>query len=57
VGRPQAKRFVRHRRLWENNIKMDLKEVGWEDTGWIDLVQDRERRRAVVNAAMNLRVP
>jgi len=36
---------------------MDLKEVGWEDTDWRDLAQDRKRRRAVVNVAMNLLVP
>ena len=36
---------------------MDLKEVGWEETDWIDLIQDRERRRVIVNAAMNLWVP
>jgi hypothetical protein len=40
----------------EDNIKMDLKEVGWS-MDWIDLAQNRERWRAVVNAVMNLRVP
>jgi hypothetical protein len=41
----------------KNNIKMDLGEVGWDDMDWIDLVQDRDRWRALVNAVMNLRVP
>jgi hypothetical protein len=47
----------RPRRRWEDNIKMDLREVEWGDMDWIDLVQDRDRWRALVNAAMNLRVP
>jgi hypothetical protein len=41
---------------WEDNIKMDLQEVGW-GMDWIELAQDRDRWRALVNAAMNLRVP
>jgi hypothetical protein len=44
----------RHR--WENNIKMDLKEIGWGGRDWIDLAQDRDQWRALVNTAMNLRV-
>jgi hypothetical protein len=48
LGRP------RHR--WEDNIKMDLHEVGW-GMDWIELAQDRDRWRALVNAVMNLRVP
>ena len=46
-----------HRCLLNNNIKMDLKDVGWEDTDWRDLDQDRKRGWAVVNLAMNLLVP
>ncbi|KAJ4446968.1 hypothetical protein ANN_13670 [Periplaneta americana] len=55
VGRPEGKRLLgRPRRRWEDNIKMDLKEVGYDDREWINLAQDRE---AYVRAAMNLRIP
>jgi hypothetical protein len=47
----------RPRHRWENNNKMDLKEVGCEDMDWIKLAQERERCRELVNAVMNLRVP
>jgi len=58
VGKPEGKRpFGRPRRRWEDNIKMGLQEVGCGGMDWIDLAQDRERRRAFVNAVMNLRVP
>jgi hypothetical protein len=58
VGRPEGRRPLgRPRRRWEDNIKMDIREVGWEDMNWIDLAQDRDRWRALVNAVMNLRVP
>jgi hypothetical protein len=43
--------------VWEDNIKMDLQEVRWEGVDWIDMAQDRDRWRALVNAVMNLRVP
>ncbi|KAJ4431945.1 hypothetical protein ANN_20554, partial [Periplaneta americana] len=56
VGRPEGKRPLgRPRRRWEDNIKMDLREVGYEDREWINLAQDRDRWRAYVRAAMNLR--
>jgi hypothetical protein len=58
VGGPEGRRPLgRPRRRWEDNIKMDIREVGWEDMNWIELAEDRDRRRALVNAVMNLRVP
>ncbi|KAJ4448615.1 hypothetical protein ANN_00005 [Periplaneta americana] len=58
VGRPEGKRPLgRPRPRWEDNIKMDLREVGYDDRDWINLAQDRDRWRAYVRAAMNLRVP
>jgi hypothetical protein len=58
VGKPEGKiPLGRPRRGWENNIKMDLKEVGCGDKDWIDLAEDRDRLLALVNAVMNLRVP
>ena len=58
VGTPEGKRpFGRPRHRWEDNIKMDLQEVGGGGMDWIDLAQDRDRLRALVNAVMNLRVP
>jgi hypothetical protein len=58
VGRPEGRRPLgRPRRRWEDNIKMDLQEVGWGGVDWIDMAQDRDRWRAVVSAVMNLRVP
>jgi len=58
VGKPEGKRPLgRPRRRWEDNIKMDLQEVGCDVTDWIDLAQDRDRWRAFVNAVMKLRVP
>jgi hypothetical protein len=58
VGKPDGKRPLgRPRCRWVDNIKMDLREVGWESRDWIDQAQDRERWRAYVNAVMNLRVP
>ena len=58
VGKPEGKRPLgRPRRKWEDNIKMDLQEVGCGDVDWIELAQDRERRWVLVNAVMNLQVP
>ncbi|KAJ4444847.1 hypothetical protein ANN_06644 [Periplaneta americana] len=58
VGRLEAKRPLgRPRRRWEDNIKMNLREVGYDGGDWINLAQDRDQWRAYVRAAMNLRVP
>jgi len=58
VGKPEGKRPLgRPRRRWENNIKIDLQEVGCGGMDWIELAQDRDRWRALVNRVMNLRVP
>ena len=58
VGKPEGKRPLgRPRRKWEDNIKMNLQEVGCGGMAGIDLVQDRDRLRAIVNAVINLRVP
>jgi hypothetical protein len=58
VGKPEGRRPLgRPRRRWEDNIKKDLREFGWGGIDWINLAQDRDRWRALVNAVMNLRVP
>jgi hypothetical protein len=58
VGRPVGKRPLgRPRHSWEDNIKMDLREIGVDGVNWIQLAQDRVRWRAYVNAVMNLRAP
>ena len=50
VGKPEVKRQLgRPRRRWEDNLKMNVQEMGCEDMGWIELAQDRDRRRALVN--------
>jgi hypothetical protein len=56
VGRPEGRRPLgRPRHRWEDNIKVDLQEVEWGGMDWIDMAQDRDRWRAVVNAVMTLR--
>ena len=58
VGKPEGKRPLgRPRRRWEDNIKMDLQEVGGCCGDWMELAQDRERWRVLVSTVMNLRVP
>jgi len=58
VGKPEEKRPLgRPRRRWEDNIKMDLLEVGCEGMDWIGLAQVRDSWRVLVNAVMSIRVP
>jgi hypothetical protein len=55
VGNPEGKRRLRRqRRRWVDNIKMDFREIRWGDVDWIDLAEDREQWRALVNTVMNL---
>jgi hypothetical protein len=58
VRKPEGK--IQHkspRRRMEDNIRMDLREIGWEHVDWMRLAKDRDQWRALVNAEMNLRVP
>ena len=57
VGKPEGKRPLGSSHRWEDNIKMDLQEVGGGCGDWMELAQDRDRWRALVNMVMNLRVP
>jgi hypothetical protein len=58
VGKPEGKRPLgRPRRRWVDNIKMDHREIEWNGVEWIELAQDRDQWRALVNTVMNLRVP
>jgi hypothetical protein len=58
VGKPEGKRpLERPRSRWVDNIKMDLREVGWDGMDWIVLAQNRDQWSALVNTKMNLRVP
>jgi len=55
VGKPEGKRpSGRHRRIWEDNIRMNVKETGWEGVDWIILAQDRDQWRTLVNTIMYL---
>jgi hypothetical protein len=57
VGKPEGKRPLgRPRRRWEDGIRMDLREIDWEDVEWVQLSQDRSLWRAIVNAVINLLV-
>jgi hypothetical protein len=58
VEKPEGKRPQgRPRRTWAENIIMDLREMGWGDMDWIDLIQDRDQWRTLVNTMMIFRVP
>jgi hypothetical protein len=58
VAKPEGKRPLgRSIHRWEDNIKMDLRAIGWGGMDWIDLAQDRDQWRALVNTVMNLLVP
>jgi hypothetical protein len=58
VGKPDGKKPLgRPRHRWEDNIRMDLSEIGWEVVDWIHRAQDRHQLQALVNTVMNLRVP
>jgi hypothetical protein len=57
VEKPEGRRLLgRPRRRWVDNIKVDLRETGWDGMDWINLAQDRDHWRALVNTVMNLRV-
>jgi hypothetical protein len=58
LGKPAGKKPLgRPRRRWEDDIRMDLREIEWGDMDWIDLAQDRDQWRALLNTVMNLRIP
>jgi hypothetical protein len=58
VGKPEGKTPLgRPRRKWEDNIRIELREIGWGGMDWIDLAQGRDQWRALVNTVINLRVP
>jgi hypothetical protein len=57
-GKPEWKRpYGRPRSGWENNIRMNSREIGWEGVDWMHLAMDRDQWWTVVNAVMNLRLP
>jgi hypothetical protein len=58
VGKPEGNIPLRRpRRRWMGNIKIDFREIGWDGVNWIDVAQDRDQWRALVNTVLNLRVP
>jgi hypothetical protein len=58
LGKPECKRPLgRLKRRWVDNIKMDLREIGWEGVDWIDMTHDRDQWTDLVNTALNLWVP
>jgi hypothetical protein len=57
-GKPEGKRILgRPKSRWVDNIKMDLREIGWYGVDWIDMAQDMDQWRALVNMVLNFRVP
>jgi hypothetical protein len=58
VGKPEGRRSIeRPRGNWEDNIEISFKEIGWEGMDWIDLGEDKDKRRAVVNTVMKFAIP
>jgi hypothetical protein len=58
MGKPDGKRPLgRPRRRWVDDIKMDLREIGWYGVDWIDMDQDKDQWRALVNTELNFRAP
>jgi hypothetical protein len=57
VGNPGERPLRKPIRRWVDNIRMDLREIGWDDMDWIDVAQNRDQWRALVNTVMNFRVP
>jgi hypothetical protein len=58
IGKPEGnKPLCRQCRRWLDNVKMDIREIGWDGVDWIDLAPGRDQWRALVNTVMNLRVP
>ena len=58
TGKPTGKKSLRRpRRIWEDNIRMDLEEIGITVGNWVDSVQDRDYWKTLLNVALNLRVP
>jgi hypothetical protein len=57
VGKPEGKRPLgRERRRWVDNTKMNLREIGWDGVDWMDMAQERDQWRALMNTVLNLRV-
>jgi hypothetical protein len=58
LGKPEGKRpLERPRRRWVDNIKLDLREIEWDGVNWIDMAQDRDKWKVLVNTVLNLGVP
>jgi hypothetical protein len=58
MGNPEGKSPLgRPRRRWVDNIKIDLREIGWDGVDWIEMARDRNQWRVLVNTVLNLRVP